>query len=338
MNADKWQTNWRRWNQQQKLQEKDHFVCVCVCVCELVQFHILKSPRQPLILGYPWLCWHNPNINWETGVIREWGTSCHLTCLKQASLLLHSPSASPSPDLYRVTPEYHNLRLVFSKTKATSLPPHWPYDCTIDLLPGTLPPKGRLYLLSAPERKAMKTYINDSLAAGLIRPPSSPARVGFFFVEKKVKTLRPCIDYRGLNDITIKNCYPPPLISSAFELLQGATIITKLDFRNAYHLVHIREGDEWKMAFNAPSGHYEYLVGLTNAPAIFQALVNDVLRTCSIALSSSTSMTSWYSPRPRKSISIMSSLCSSASSRTPCLSKQKNVSSTLHLSRSWGTS
>ena len=79
----------------------------------------------------------------------------------------------------------------------------------------------------------------------------------------------------------MKNRYPLPLLSSAFELLQGATVFTKLDLRNAYHLVRIREGDEWKTAFNTPTGHYEYLVmpfGLTNAPAVFQALVNDLLR------------------------------------------------------------
>ena len=72
-----------------------------------------------------------------------------------------------------------------------------------------------------------------------------------------------------------------PLISTAFDLLQGATIFSKLDLRNAYHLVRIRQGDEWKTAFNTPSGHYEYQVmpfGLTNAPAVFQALINYVLR------------------------------------------------------------
>ncbi len=69
-------------------------------------------------------------------------------------------------------------------------------------------------------------------------------------------------------------------MSSAFEHLQGAKVFPKLDLRNAYHLVWIREGDEWKTAFNTPTGHYEYLVllfGLTNAPAVFQGMVNSVL-------------------------------------------------------------
>lgn len=96
----------------------------------------------------------------------------------------------------------------------------------------------------------MQEYIDYSLPAGIIRPSSSPAGAGFFFVGKKDKSLRPCIDYHGLNDITVKNRYPLPLISSGFELLAGAKIFSKLDLRNAYHLVRIREGDEWKTAFN----------------------------------------------------------------------------------------
>nr|XP_033466077.1 uncharacterized protein LOC117246330 [Epinephelus lanceolatus] len=156
-------------------------------------------------------------------------------------------------------------------------------DCHIKNAKTPVKPRvgGRLYSLSPPERKAMEEYITESLAAGIIRPSSSPAGAGFFFVDKKDGTLRPCIDFRGLNDITVKNRYPLPLISSAFELLEGAKVFTKLDLRNAYHLVRIKEGDEWKTAFNTPTGHYEYLVmpfGLTNAPAVFQNLVNDVLR------------------------------------------------------------
>lgn len=123
-------------------------------------------------------------------------------------------------------------------------------------------PKGRLYSLSAPVTQAMMDYIQSLLKAGIIRSSSSPAGAEFFFVDKD-KTLRPCIDYRGLNNITIKNRYPLPLFSSVFEGLQLAKIFTKLDLHNAFHLVCIREGDEWKTAFNTPDGHYEYLVSLT---------------------------------------------------------------------------
>ncbi|KAI3355849.1 hypothetical protein L3Q82_004229 [Scortum barcoo] len=227
---------------------------------ETIQFHILHSPRLPLILGYPWLQRHNPHVDWLTGAILGWGSSCHQVCLRQAVVPQPSHCSSTPPDLKGVPSEYLDFREVFNKAKATSLPPHRPYDCAIDLQPGTTPPRGRLYSLSAPEREAMEAYINDSLAAGIIRPSSSPAGAGFFFVEKKDKTLCPCIDYHGRNDITIKNRYPLPLISSAFELLDGATVFTKLDLRNAYHLVRIRDGDEWKTAFNTPTGHYEYLV------------------------------------------------------------------------------
>lgn len=115
-------------------------------------------------------------------------------------------------------------------------------------------------------------YLNTSL----IYPSSLPAGVGFFVIEKK-----DYIDYRGLNDITVKNRPTSHLTSSVFGLLQGALVFTKLVLRNAYHLVWIHDGDEWKTAFNTPKGHFEYLVlpfSLTNASVVFQALVNDLLR------------------------------------------------------------
>ncbi len=249
---------------------------------ELIELFIIDSPRVPLVLGLPWLLKHNPHIDWVNKSILAWSQSCHVSCLGAAfpAVPVSCVSQADPPDLTGVPAEYYDLRAVFSKSRATSLPPHRPYDCAIDLLPGTSPPKGRLYSLSGPEREAMDRYIRESLQTGLIRHSSSPAGAGFFFVQKKDGSLRPCIDYRGLNDITVKNRYPLPLMSSAFELLQGAQVFTKLDLRNAYHLVRIREGDEWKTAFNTPSGHYEYLVlpfGLSNAPAVFQDLVNSVL-------------------------------------------------------------
>lgn len=205
-----------------------------------------------------------------------------LTCAADplpGSTNVMSVESHPLPE--GVPTVYADLSEVFSKQKVAILPPHRPYDCAIELHPGSSPPRGSLYSLSVPESAAMNTYIKEALATGFIRPSTSPAGAGFFFVGKKDGGLRPCIDYRGLNSITVKNRYPLPLMNSAFERLQGASVFSKLDLRNAYNLVRIRQGDEWKTAFNTHNGHYEYLVmpfGLTNAPSVFQALVNDVLR------------------------------------------------------------
>ena len=249
---------------------------------ETICFKVLQTSASPLVLGYPWIEKHHPHLAWSSGKILSWGENCHAECLLSAKVSPSDIKKNPDPpDLSNVPFEYHDLGAVFSKSAASSLPPHRPYDCAIDLLPGAPLPKSRLYNLSGPEKESMKNYITESLASGIIRPSSSPVAAGSFFVTKKDGSLRPCIDYRHLNDITVKNRYPLPLISSTFEPLLEASVFTKLDLRNAYHLVRIREGDEWKTAFNTHLGHFEYLVmpfGLTNAPAVFQALVNDVLR------------------------------------------------------------
>ncbi len=158
---------------------------------------------------------------------------------------------------------------IFCPKRASKLPPHRPWDCAIDLLPGEPVPRGRIYPLSIPEQKAMKEYIEEALEQEYIRPSTSPAASSFFFVAKKDGGLRPCIDYRALNKITVKFRYPLPLVPAALEQLRGARIFTKLDLRSAYNLIRIREGDEWKTAFVTPTGHYEYRVmpyGLVNAP------------------------------------------------------------------------
>ena len=93
--------------------------------------------------------------------------------------------------------------------------------------------------------------------------------------------MRMCVDYRKLNDITIKNRYPLPNITELQDRLAHAKMFTALDLRDGYHLVRIKVGDEWKTAFRIRYGHYEYTVmlfGLTNVPATFQTLINNVLR------------------------------------------------------------
>ena len=101
------------------------------------------------------------------------------------------------------------------------------------------------------------------------------------FVQKKDGSLRPCIDYRGLNKITKKIPYPIPVIRDVLQQLRSATIYTKLDLRGAYNLLRVKPGDEWKTAFSCKYGHFEYLVmpfGLMNAPSFFQYFMHDIFR------------------------------------------------------------
>ncbi|KAK3530899.1 hypothetical protein QTP70_004396 [Hemibagrus guttatus] len=102
---------------------------------------------------------------------------------------------------------------------------------------------------------------------------------GVFLCREEGWGPRLCIDYRGLNEISVHYPYPLPLGPATLEQLRGAKFFTKLDLRSAYNLVRIWEGDKWKTAFHTTHGHYEYLVmpfGLTNAPAVFQSLINEV--------------------------------------------------------------
>ncbi|KAK3532671.1 hypothetical protein QTP86_027655 [Hemibagrus guttatus] len=223
---------------------------------------VLEESTADIILGRPWLEQHNPILSWSTG---------KATSIESPSV--HQPLQIPAC--------YAPFSDVFCPKRASKLPPHRPWDCVIDLLPGEPVPRGRIYPLSIPEEKAMEEYIKEALDQGYIRPSTSPAASSFFFVAMKDRGLRPCIDYRALNRITVKFRYPLPLVPAALEHLRSATLFTKLDLRSAYNLIRIREGDEWKTAFITPTGHYVYLVmpyGLANAPSVFQDFIHEVLR------------------------------------------------------------
>ncbi len=244
---------------------------------EDIRLFVFQSPQNPIILGLPWLEQHNPSISWTERQITRWSDSCRKNCLCSKPIKRRNETSLKDP----LPGEYQDLAEAFSKVKASHLPPHRSSDCAIDLLPGSQPPKGRVFPLSQPEAEAMKSYIEEELAKGFIRPSTSPASAGFFFVKKKDGGLRPCIDYRSLNDITSKFRYPLPLVPAALEQLRQAKYFTKLDLRCAYNLIRIREGDEWKTAFSTTTGHYEYLVmpfGLSNSPSVFQAFINNVFR------------------------------------------------------------
>ena len=180
-----------------------------------------------------------------------------------------------------VPAQYADLLEFWSKDNADTLPELSTGNIhPIPLEPGTKPPFGPLYNLSTIELAVLREYLEENVKKGFIRPSTSSAGSPILFVRKKDGSLRLCVDYRGLNKITIKNRYPLPLISELLDRLSNAKIYTRLDIRNAYHRCRIKPSDEWKTAFRTRYGHFEYLVmpfGLTNAPATFQTLINDTL-------------------------------------------------------------
>lgn len=176
-----------------------------------------------------------------------------------------------------VPKEYHQYLDVFDKKSANMLPEHRSFDHHIPLEEGKNPPFGPIYNLSEKELEALCEYLDENLKKGFIRLSKSPAGAPILFVKKKDGSLRMCIDYWGINKITIKNRYPLPLITELLDRLKSAKAFAKIDLWGAYNLLRIKAGEEWKTAFCTRYGHFEYLVmpfGLTNAPASFQHLMN----------------------------------------------------------------
>ena len=136
------------------------------------------------------------------------------------------------------------------------------------------------YRLSHSEALEVERQLVEYLKKGFIRPSSSPWAVPILLVKKKDGSMRMCVDFRALNQLTIKNKYPLPRVDELFDQLGGARYFTELDLRSGYHQIRIREQDVPKSAFRTKFGHYEFLVlsfGLTNAPAMFMSHMDEVL-------------------------------------------------------------
>jgi hypothetical protein len=130
------------------------------------------------------------------------------------------------------------------------------------------------------ELRVVKRWLDDNLAKGFIRPSKSAAASPILLAQKPGGGVRICVDYRGINNVTMKSRYPIPLIRETLDSICKATIFTKLDVIAAFNRVRIAEGHEWLTAFITRFGLYESLVtpfGLQGAPATFQHYINDVL-------------------------------------------------------------
>jgi hypothetical protein len=268
-----------------------------------IPFVVSNLARYPIYLGLPWIDDQNPKMNIASRRLLFRGQKVKdrpkfqqigIEDAEQFEKTLRNPLVDvyactvddtgqfgpKGADAYRIPACYQKYAEVGSEDDSKSLPKHGPHDLAIDIADGARPPFKPLYNLSASELEVLRKYIAEYLARGWIRRSKSPAGAPILFAKKKDGSLRLCVDYRGLNSITIKNRCPLPLIAESLERLAAAKVFSKLDMREAYHRIRIKEGDEWKTAFRTQYGHFKYIVmpfSLTNAPAQFQAYINEAL-------------------------------------------------------------
>ncbi len=240
--------------------------------------HSHPSPSfKPLTLD-PKLC---PQAKDRQQALFRMEKELHLaTSTTQEELELYRERKNVDPAI-KLPKQYHDYLDVFSKKEADTLPEHRAYDHAINLKGDAQPPSSALYGMSRNEIQELRRYLDENLAKGFIRASRSPAASPVLFVKKPGGGLRFCVDYRGLNAVTVKNRYPLPLITETLNRLSRAKVFTKLDIISAFNRLRIREGDEELTAFRTRFGLFEYLVlpfGLCNGPASFQHYINDTLR------------------------------------------------------------
>jgi len=284
---------------------------------EDIRLHCITIGNAPIILGLPWLTLHDPVIGWKNHTVKFHSDHCAEKCLPSSPRANTVPEEKATEQYYRKTPEeeenweisetdpwevcqtvinkiketsktsknpvppeYHEFIEVFTEKEATAPPPHCTQDHHIPLEEGKMPLYEPLRPLNEEKMKALKEYLDVNEKRGWIRSSTSLAGAPIHFVKKKDGGLRLCVDYRQLNEITIKDRTPLPVIGESLDQLSSATIYTTLDIRDAYYNLRIRAGDEWKTAFRTRYGLYEYCVmpfRLTNAPASFQQWMNEIL-------------------------------------------------------------
>jgi hypothetical protein len=257
---------------------------------ERQRFLVTGLGKARVFIGYDWLYKHNPEIDWRsrklvfsrcppkcnmmgtefrTGVQKEEaieeGESILLVdfteaidlCLKETSAQKLAEEVNRGKEKMteeKIREQYREFVKVFVRESFDSLPEKHLWDHAIELKPGSKAVDCKIYPLSVTEQGKLNDFLEENLKSGRIRLSKSPMASAFFFIKKKDGSLRPVQDYQKLNEMTIKNRYPLPLISELVNKLRSAKIFTKLDIRWGYNDVRIKEGDEWKVAFRTTSG------------------------------------------------------------------------------------
>ncbi|XP_026398913.1 uncharacterized protein LOC113294751 [Papaver somniferum] len=184
-------------------------------------------------------------------------------------------TVTPTP----ILPLLQKYETVFQEPN--TLPPSSAHDHHIPLKPLTTPPNQRPYRIPYIQKEVVEQLVQEMLKTGVIQPSIIPFSSPILLVKKKDGSWRFCVDYKKLNEATIKDKYPIPIIEELLDELRGAKVFSKIDLRVGYHQIRVFPADTYKTSFKTHHGHYEFMVmpfGLTNAPASFQALINDVFQ------------------------------------------------------------
>ncbi len=240
---------------------------------ERIDLAVTNLGKKDIYLGHDWLKRHNPSVNWKTQSILFGRCSCAgnafslpnsdpddkwdeeleegdmiiavhmeeeliIRAVHHANNLAAAANAEkPKKSFAEMVPEhYHSFHDLFSKENFNELPERKPCDHAIELTPNaksTLDCK--VYPLNRNKQEQLDAFLDENLESGRIHPSKSLFASPFFFVKKKDGTLRPVQDYRKLNEMTIKNHYPLPLISELIDKLRGAKYFTKLNVRWGYN-------------------------------------------------------------------------------------------------------
>jgi len=172
-------------------------------------------------------------------------------------------------------------RKVFGKVESERMLTRKAWDYAIDLKEMFKPWKGRIYPLSKDKKEKVQNFMEDQLRKRYIRLSKSPQTSPVFFVDKKDRSKWMVIDYCSLNDQTVENNYLLLLITELINNMGSKKVFTKMDLRWGFNNIRIKEEDEWKGAFTTHIGSFKPMVmffRMTNLPATFQAMMNEILR------------------------------------------------------------